>query len=513
MKNNNLRIVFSILLTVLFTTVLFAQPTPPSGKSWKRVNALSDEFNSLDGNKWKKNSHVNWKGRSPSQFNPNNVSVSNGKLKIKGTPKDPNVGRIGDRIWTGILRSDKASFKPGMYAEASVKNADMTIVSSFWMQGRFSEIDVIENWGTVKNQRWKNLETTMEMNTHYFPQPCGFDCDRTTQKHFNDGTRNADNFNVYGVWWKDTRTILWYKNPKNRANPVAEVRLPYNFNEGMWMYFDMEAFTWGPGVADNNELNNNNRNTAQYDWVHTYELVNGGGGSDPDPDPTGNDNAFYIVNRQTQKKIRPQNSADASKIIQVASNATDNNVKWEQVNTSGGYFYLKNVQTGKYFRPAGDNDGSDLEQRPTSYSGNYTQWKKINTSNGFFYLQNRQTGMYFRPTGDNNNDKMIQRPTSYGGNYTQWKFQNASSKSAGIATLDFKLQAIGNTLKINLEKAGAVSVNVYDLGGNNVYNDSFISNTSEISIPFRKGVGLATGVYIAKVISNDQVKTVKFAIK
>ncbi len=271
------RITMFILINCLYIGILTAQPTPPSGKKWQTVPELTDNFNSFDGNKWQKG-HPYWSGRSPSQFNNNNLSWQNGNLRLKGTLR--NANRQGDYIWTACLTSKSRSFKRGMYAEARIRNADMAIVSSFWMQGRFSEIDVIENWGEVKNNRWDHLTTTMEMNTHFFPQPCGFDCDTTTQKHYNDGTSNSGNYNVYGVWWKDNRNIVWYKNGKR----VANVTLPYDFNEDMFMFFDMEAFTWGPGLPSNNDLNNNNKNTAYYDWVRTYRLVNGN--SNPPP-PTG----------------------------------------------------------------------------------------------------------------------------------------------------------------------------------------------------------------------------------
>jgi len=82
-------------------------------------------------------------------------------MRLKGSLRYPN--RQGDFIWTACLTSKQKSFKKGMYAEARIKNADMPIVSSFWMQGNYSEIDVIENWGEVRNNQWEYLTRTMEM--------------------------------------------------------------------------------------------------------------------------------------------------------------------------------------------------------------------------------------------------------------------------------------------------------------------------------------------------------------
>ncbi len=255
------------------SSILLSQPQAPSGKKWQSVQELSDEFNSFNSGKWQKG-HPYWSGRSPSQFNNNNVTYSDGKLRIRASVR--NANRTGDWIWTGCLTSNNKSFKKGMYAEARVKHADLAIVSSFWMQGDYSEIDVMENWGEVKNSNWSHLDYTMEMNTHYFPKPCGFDCDQTTQRHHRNAgnVKNSEQYARYGVWWKDAQTVIWYRNGQEvaRATPAGA------FNEAMYMFFDMEAFTWGPGLPEVSELGNSGKSTAYYDWVHTYELVNDNSG-------------------------------------------------------------------------------------------------------------------------------------------------------------------------------------------------------------------------------------------
>lgn len=132
--------------------------------------------------------------------------------------------------------------------------------------------------------------------------------------------------------------------------------------------------------------------------------------------PSTGDEHFYILNRQTSKKIRPSNDTDGATLIQVPSSWSGDFTRWKTIDTDNNYFYLQNIETGMYFRPEGDLDGDDLSQRPTNYTGTYTQWKKVTTTDGYFYLQNRETGMYFSPETDADNAIVIQRPISYSGN-------------------------------------------------------------------------------------------------
>ncbi|MGY6648270.1 RICIN domain-containing protein [Wenyingzhuangia sp. IMCC45574] len=230
-----------------------------------------------------------------------------------------------------------------------------------------------------------------------------------------------------------------------------------------------------------------------------------------------NDTPFYMVNRETGKKVRPLTDLDGSTIIQGDASLTGNYVRWDEVPTSDGYFYLRNVQTGMYFRPSGDNDGDLLEQRPNSYSGNYTQWKKVYTTGDYFYLQNRETGKYFRPIGDNNDSSLEQRPTSYSGNYTQWIFQSTSNTpKADLSnlTIDHNLLnvtsiKIGSTskLNINMSKSGIANVQVFDITGNKILSNTYnlTEGNNKIIIP-----NIPKGIYIAHIQYEGGRKTIKF---
>ena len=83
-----------------------------------------------------------------SQFNNDNLSWENGNLRLTASLANPD--HSGNWIWTACLTSKARSFKQGMYAEARIKVANLSMPSSFWMKGKHNEIDVIENWGEVK---------------------------------------------------------------------------------------------------------------------------------------------------------------------------------------------------------------------------------------------------------------------------------------------------------------------------------------------------------------------------
>jgi len=87
------------------------------------------------------------------------------------------------------------------------------MTSSFWFQGEHTEIDVVEQFGLFgKNPEEKML---MLRNTHYFPQ--GWDTDKATPQRWQMPTSSGDKFHVYGVWWKDEKTVWMYHDGQKVA--------------------------------------------------------------------------------------------------------------------------------------------------------------------------------------------------------------------------------------------------------------------------------------------------------
>ena len=274
-----------LLYILLTTTLIYALPEPPQGMRWAKVENLTDQFDSYDEKKWRKQ-HPHWKGRSPSQFNEDNVLIEDGYLKIKGTLKDES--RQGNFVWTGCFSSQEKSFEKGMYSEVKMKAAELSVTSSFWMSNaKDAEIDVIENWGRVTNQKYEYLLHSMEMNSHYYAGGRQFNKPAKPKAfQYPDEPNNAEQFAVFGVWWKDADTLIWYRN----GEEVAQIQPKGPFNDSMYMLFDMETMNWGPGLPKNKNLKNDKVNTAYFDYVKTYQLTEKGKSSDEESDQDESNN-------------------------------------------------------------------------------------------------------------------------------------------------------------------------------------------------------------------------------
>lgn len=263
-QTKDLRVVVA-LLAFSSSFSLFAQPAPPPGQHWEVVPALTDDFHVFEASKWQLK-HPYWQGRPPSTFSPDNVHFTNGMMQLQITLGDTN--QPTNWMHAPCVASLTKAFTVGMYSETSVKVADLCATTSFWMQGGYSEIDVIENFGTVKNDAFRYVETAMMSNTHYFTNNWARDI--ATAKQFNNPgqERNAARFFTYGVWWKNNRSIIFYRD----GVEVGQAATGGDFNEAMYLFFDMEPMSWGPGIPTAADMSDGTRNTSSYRWVHTWVL-------------------------------------------------------------------------------------------------------------------------------------------------------------------------------------------------------------------------------------------------
>lgn len=244
-------------------------PPAPAGRKWQAFAGLSDEFTSgkLDGAKWLPGLTY-WDGRPPSRYDAKNVSVADGMLKLRSTPLVASLTKVrhpDEDIWvaSACVSSKKYVAFYGYY-EARIQASDLSMTSSFWFQGKYSEIDVVEQLGApVVNADDRNF---MLMNTHSFKD--GWDKDVATPERWRMPTPAAAGFHVYGVWWKDQDTVWFYHD----GTKVAEVKPHARFLEPMLMIFDTEVFTWS-GLPSVESLNNPKRNSMDIDWVRAWKLV------------------------------------------------------------------------------------------------------------------------------------------------------------------------------------------------------------------------------------------------
>lgn len=234
----------------------------PKGKAgYVLISSLSDEFTgtSLNRNKWL-NYQPYWGGREPSQFNPANVSVASGYLRLKSSVARTDM--TGNWIWSACVTSNKRNADYGYY-EARIKTSNLPMTSSFWFQGSISEIDVAEELGhpAVQAELWR--EYNMAMNTHYFPN--GWDTDQDTPLGYIMATRARDKFHVYAVDWNATRVKFY-------CDDVLVAAVPNNnhFTELQYMFFDTEVFDWA-GLPTMAALNDSAKNTMLVDWVRSYK--------------------------------------------------------------------------------------------------------------------------------------------------------------------------------------------------------------------------------------------------
>jgi hypothetical protein len=375
------KVLFSIFISsAFFSEAILALPASPAGKKWVEVSELTDDFNSFNTNKWQKG-HPYWSGRAPSVYNNNNIAISNGLLRLNMSVKD--ASQNGNWIWAACVTSKSKSFTKGMYSEVKIKVANLSATSSFWMQGAYSEIDVIENYGNVINSGLRYLDYTMETNTHYFPN--GWANDRKTQKHFTNpgNARNADRYYTYGVWWRDNRNITFYRD----GVEMGSVYTGGNFDEPMYLFLDMETFTWGPGIPTQAQLNDGNKNSAYYDYIKTYRLVDGGVFSSSGSNTSTPAGGLAIPGRiqaeaySAQNGVQTENTTDTGGGKNVGYIENGDYIEFDvNVATTGNYEFSGRVASagsgGNIFIVA---NGSNLGSIYVPNNGGWQTWTTIRT--------------------------------------------------------------------------------------------------------------------------------------
>lgn len=246
-------------------------PPPPDGYHWVRNETLSDEFNGsrLDSRKWQPR-HPYWSGRDPSRFDPENVSVRDGMLRLKSTTDLKSLAEVEDPekdIWVraACVTSRQRSAHHGFY-ECRFQASRLSMTSSFWFQGAGCEIDVVEQIGApAKNPQQARQ---MLMNTHLFTRVNGKKHDQATPKHWKMPTGAADQFHTYGVWWHDEHHASFYHDGRQ----VADIKFAGPFRKPMYLFLDTEVFTWA-GLPSIESLRDPARNTMLVDWIRAWKLV------------------------------------------------------------------------------------------------------------------------------------------------------------------------------------------------------------------------------------------------
>lgn len=276
--------IFSVAL-ICFATTVTAQPPKLPGKSWKKVKALSDEFNGkkIDKKKWniepEGHFELNWIGRAPALFQKESFDIKDGYLTIEvgELPKPITIGKSTYKYHGGILRSLKKT-SVGHYYECRMKMNKTEMGGGFWLchQGTCEqkhEIDITESVGrlTEKTHKWAyDWDQIMHSNAIHR----GTACNKSVrdQKKMAPPTKNSERFYTYGFYRKSATELLFYLDGKY----VYTLTPPVPFDQDLILQFSIEAYNWNPIPETGSKVATGTKEerTTLIDYIRVYKLKN-----------------------------------------------------------------------------------------------------------------------------------------------------------------------------------------------------------------------------------------------
>ncbi|NIJ45167.1 hypothetical protein FHR24_001606 [Wenyingzhuangia heitensis] len=526
-----------LLFVFMYSFVVNAQNTPtfnsdpkPVGKTWVKVENMSDEFNdgtTFDTNKWHRDPKGNgwsWIGREPGLFEEESVNVSGGNLRCTvlkyATPKV-----VDGKTWLyrgGIVRSLNSAGS-GHYFECKMKANATEMSSTFWLKPRITcgknlELDIQEcvgQTGSLTQPYAQGWDSIMHSNMFDFKTDCGPDATVQVQGSVRTAEKNHSRYFIYGCYVESPTKVHFYLDGAYQYS----ITPPRPYDIDMFITMAMETYDWNPVPAGGGKVATGTwaERTTQYDWVRTWKLE-------------ASQAPIHIQNRASGKIIRPQANVDNGIIAQAPVSWTGNWTQWIIEDVDGTYFHLKNKETGMYLRPGTSDLNSSVIQSSTGIDSQWqTQWKKVTASDGYFYLQNRWTADYIRPIGDDdldtttgNNFGLEQVATSLTWHYTQWRFVDIGSSlnqsvTVGTNTLEdsvsFSIQQsplqVGSIrLELPVASSGSVAVNMYTSQGNKVYHKK--TNLTSLIVDTH---AFAKGIYFIEIIVNGEREVKKIVVE
>jgi len=284
MKNTPLNVIVALAMSAGY--LVATPPTPPEGFRWILQPEYSDEFDGtvLNGDKWH-NYYPGWEGRAPAKFVPEALSVKDGLLRIQsGVLESPDRDY---NIYGGAVVTKKSEAYYGYY-ECRAKASRINMSTTFWMSNDkvpylrteavsddaySQELDIQECIGG--SQDHPDFRKQMHSNTHYRFIHSG----ATKETFYSKGASGNlssevwEDFHTYGAWWKDAENVAFYGDDRMFATvKVTKEISPVPFDRGMHLNMVTETYNWQtpPTMED---LKDDDRNTALYDWVRSYRLV------------------------------------------------------------------------------------------------------------------------------------------------------------------------------------------------------------------------------------------------
>ena len=266
------------------TMPFFVDVNPtPDGKTWSKVENLSDEFDgsTLDESKWLNTDPTRWVGRVPGIFKKNTVSVIDGNLNLTAYKLD-SPETVNGNVYThaGSYIGSKTPAQVGTYAECRMKANKTFMSSTFWLINhrneqtgcdvRVTELDIQECVGQITTTaNWaQTFDETMHSNTHSRNTVCAETPTGSEGNNAELGGKAWADYHVYGAWWKSATEIDFYLDGKK----IYSVTPKSNFDIEMYMRMVVETYDWNPVPADGGMTGTEDERTTSYDWVRTWEL-------------------------------------------------------------------------------------------------------------------------------------------------------------------------------------------------------------------------------------------------
>ena len=224
---------------------------------WTLVESVSDEFDdgSLDLTKWNNlgkdgNYHGEWKGRAPSQYNPENITLKDGFLAL-ATKWDPEFsfseeplngvpyGKPAPVTTAAIVT--KSKFKYG-YLEMRCRAASGPVSSAFWTTGKDGEIDVFEHFGYNPNNpaapfRYHSSFHDWRKGSATFGQ-------RVWTNDHKLGFSVTDDFHVYGLEWAPDFLRIHVDGRLIKVVPRKDLGDRWVATNEQKVWIDSELFDW-----------------------------------------------------------------------------------------------------------------------------------------------------------------------------------------------------------------------------------------------------------------------------
>ncbi|WP_010522952.1 T9SS type A sorting domain-containing protein [Aquimarina agarivorans] len=510
-----MKLKMSIGICALFCAYIFAQPSPPSGKKWVKVNELSDEFSGgqINSQKWF-DYHPFWKGRLPSQFKKGNATQSGGFLRLKSTLfRNPNsVNNKFKDHWVdaAAVVSKNKSATPGYYYECRMKASNLSMTSSFWFRvGAFSEIDVIEHIGNPANRNVASKEFQYDANTHYYGKFAGI---RPLDAKWTMPFRGRDRFHNFGFWWKSPNELLFYYN----GNQVMKIVPRRPFDEKLHMIFDTEVFPFETaGVANIglprvNHLNDNSKNTMLVDWVRVYKLENGTPSNSGGSTGVGGAPINKVISLRKTGGNRGYVAAEAANNRLIANRSRIGS--WERFRVEShprGGIALKALVNNKYVQvPNTDIQASVRPNGNGKFAWERFEWES--RGNGKVAFKSVHTGRYLQAAWTEDNGVIRARGGSAKGWETfDWK-ELSGAKVLDDLSVNEALIAYPNPVTSFIELKGTHSVDaqISDINGKLIpVRITPSKETNSIFVEFDTSV--SSGVYFVKTASGKTIRFVK----